>query len=345
MRLETSAYYALLVPLFALFVGIEAGLGRRRGLALYRRADTLSDLSCGLGQLLVGVFTGPLVLFLYDRTFRHFALFQWDERTPWPWLFAIVGVDFCYYWFHRAGHRIALFWAVHSVHHQSEEYNLAVALRQPWFSDLTALIFYAPLPLLGIGEAPFFAAVALLSIYQVTLHTRLLGRPGRYGYVFNTPSHHRVHHGYGDRYADKNFGATLIIWDRLFGTFAPEDEAEPVRYGLGSGHPGYDPVGAQLAFFRTLVSQARATPSLRQALRVCFGPPRESTQGERRAAKEPPPDARTLAGFLGLLTGSLALLWSRTALPALWLGLFAALLLLGQAGLGRALDGAISRRD
>ncbi len=342
-RLETSGYYALLLPLFAGLLGAEYLLGRRQ--RLYQWADNISNLCCGLGQLLVGILTGPVVLWVYDFTYRHGALLRWPEGSKLPWLIALFGVDFCYYWFHRSGHRIALLWTIHAVHHQSEEYNLSVALRQPWFSDLSALLFYWPLPLLGIAEGPFFVAVAVLSIYQVTLHTRLIGRPGAYGRWFNTPSHHRVHHGWNDRYRDKNFGATLIIWDRLFDTFAPEVAEEPVRYASPFGPVGHDPVGVQFRVLRQLLREARSAARADGWPRVFFGPPGSNPPSpptgpvSTRALAAPGHRAAMIGQFFLILAGTVALLRGRSCLPIAALAIGVGLLLLAQAHLGARLDG------
>jgi alkylglycerol monooxygenase len=240
---ETSDYYALLIPVFVLLMVAEWLLLRRRGLREYPFADTFSNLGTGLGQLLFGIASGPLILVLYDGFFARFALVRHAPGSAVPWVLAFVGVDLCYYAFHRSGHAVGVFWCIHVVHHQSERMNLSVALRQTWFSDLHALLFYWPLPLLGVPREPFFVAVAFLSVYQVTLHTRLLQQPGRHGLVFNTPSHHRVHHARAHQGHGANFGATLIVWDRLFGTFEAEQE-EPA-FGVDPPLATWNPVRAQ----------------------------------------------------------------------------------------------------
>jgi sterol desaturase/sphingolipid hydroxylase (fatty acid hydroxylase superfamily) len=249
---ETSSYYALGIPLFVVLLAIErAILARRR--ARLDLADTVSNLGCGLGQVVFGVFSGPIVLLLYRAFGARLAVVSWPRdgiAAIAPWVIAFAGVDLCYYAMHRANHRMRALWLTHVVHHQSERFDLSVALRQTWLSDFVALLFYWPLPLLGVGEVPFFAAVAVLSVYQVTLHTELVGRPrtrlGRaWALVFNTPSHHRVHHARISRGRGANFGATLIVWDRLLGTF--EAEKGPVSYGVTPALGSFDPVWAQIA--------------------------------------------------------------------------------------------------
>jgi sterol desaturase/sphingolipid hydroxylase (fatty acid hydroxylase superfamily) len=241
--METSSWYALGIPLFvALLVGERLLL--RRGVR--DASDTITNLGCGLGQVVFGVFSGPLVLFLYRGFHARFAV---TALPPWlEWPLAFVGVDACYYWMHRGNHRVRLFWLTHAVHHQSERFDVSVALRQTWLSDFVALFYYWPLPLLGVREVPFFVAVAVLSVYQVLLHTELVGRSrSAFGWVFNTPSHHRVHHGRVSQGGGRNFGATLIVWDRIFGTF--EAESGNVTYGVTPPFTSADPIWAQVEPF------------------------------------------------------------------------------------------------
>jgi sterol desaturase/sphingolipid hydroxylase (fatty acid hydroxylase superfamily) len=254
--METSDYYALLIPLFVALMAGEWLLLRRRGIRAYGFPDTFSNLGAGLGQLLFGIASGPLILALYDGFQERFSLLRHAPGARAPWVLAFVGVDLCYYAFHRSGHAVRLFFRIHGVHHQSERMNLSVALRQTWFSDLHALLFYWPLPLLGVAKEPFFVAVAFLSVYQVTLHTRLFPRASAWGLVFNTPSHHRVHHARAGAGGGRNFGATLIVWDRLFGTF--QAEAGDLAFGVDPPLATWNPVKAQVA----LMGPARrpATP-------------------------------------------------------------------------------------
>ena len=143
----------------------------------------------------------------------------------------ILGDDLCYYWFHRFGHRVRLGWAAHVNHHSSNFYNLSTALRQSWTGPVLKVWFYLPLVLIGFHPLMVVTAQAISLIYQFWIHTEAIGRlPRPIEAVFNTPSHHRVHHGANPQYLDRNYAGIFIIWDRLFGTFTPE--TEPARYGL-----------------------------------------------------------------------------------------------------------------
>ena len=203
---------ALAVPIFLGATLLEAWIARKRRQDLYAFGTALSDLACGT------VFqAGELVLKLgfvaaYVWLFEHARLVTWDESGPWPWVLGIVGVDFLFYWWHRVSHVVNVLWAVHGVHHQSEDYNLAVALRQPLFEPVTWFVFYAPLALLGVSPVVYLAAYGINRFYQFWIHTQVVDKgPGWVEWLLNTPSHHRVHHGVNEQYLDKNYGAVLIL--------------------------------------------------------------------------------------------------------------------------------------
>lgn len=269
--MDTNDYYALIGPCVVLLMVFEAQWARWRGSRGHHLPDTLANLATGMGQVLFGVFTGAFLLLLYDRFQATFGIVTWPKRSPIPWILAFVGVDFCYYWFHRCSHAVAALWAVHVVHHQSNEMNLSVAIRQTYFSDFTALPFFWPLPLLGVPREAFFLAVGVLSTYEALMHNQVIDRTGIWGLVFNCPAYHRLHHACDERYRDKNFCSTLIIWDRLFGSFVTQTSAP--TYGLVTPHVGHDPVWAQVEPIRALVRRVRTAPNLRGACAVLLREP------------------------------------------------------------------------
>lgn len=246
-------YIALAVPLFLLLIGLE--LLTKRGRASYRFPDAITSLGCGVVQRVTLLFYEASLLVVYTVVYRHARLFDLEARTGTAWIVALVGVDFIYYWWHRASHRVNALWAAHIVHHQSEDYNLAVALRQGVFTPLTALPFSLPLAALGVPPLIYVAADALVTLYQFWIHTESVRSLGPLEAVLNTPSHHRVHHGRNPQYLDRNYGGVLIIWDRLFGTFEPE--REPVAYGITKPLQSFNPLWAQLHHFGELARQAR----------------------------------------------------------------------------------------
>ena len=186
---------ALSIPVFFLLIGVELWVERRERRSLYRLNDSLNDLACGTIQQLAGVFAKTALFAGYVVIFERFALFALDPASPWVWLAAFVGVDFCYYWFHRLSHEVNFLWAAHIVHHQSEEYNLSVALRQSAVQQFFSAPFYWPLALLGVPPKVFLLVEAFDTLYQFWIHTRTIGKLGPLEAVLNTPSHHRVHHG------------------------------------------------------------------------------------------------------------------------------------------------------
>jgi alkylglycerol monooxygenase len=215
------------IPFFFALILIELLVGGRK---LYRLNDSIADLGNGIGQQVVAIPLTLLLILIYNWLYEKTALTPLPRSNPWSWIVAFFLVDLAYYCFHRASHRVSIIWATHVVHHQSEEYNLAVALRQSWLQGLLSMFFYFPLATLGFPVDVTLGAIALNTIGQFWIHTRAIDRMGPLEWFLNTPSHHRVHHGRNPRYLDKNYGGVLIIWDRLFGTFTPEEEE--VFYGI-----------------------------------------------------------------------------------------------------------------
>jgi sterol desaturase/sphingolipid hydroxylase (fatty acid hydroxylase superfamily) len=264
---------ALAIPVFFLLIGIELLVERRerraeglRGPRLYRLNDTLNDLACGTIQQLTGVF-GKTVLFAgYVLLYEKFALFELDMKNWTHWLGAFFGVDLLYYWFHRASHEVNFLWAAHIVHHQSEEYNLSVALRQSAVQQFFSAPFYWPLALLGVPPAMFLALDAVDTLYQFWIHTRTIGRLGFLESFLNTPSNHRVHHGSNAQYIDRNHGGVLIVWDKLFGTYEPE--GEEVAYGVTRPLANWNPVWANFQYFAELFSVAKRARRFGDKIRI-----------------------------------------------------------------------------
>jgi sterol desaturase/sphingolipid hydroxylase (fatty acid hydroxylase superfamily) len=280
--MSTIVYIA--VPAFLLLMAAEAwrsgGLGNRiRG---YEWRDTLASLSMGVGNVVVS--TGTLVLTLAAYTALHeFALFDIGFAW-WAWPLALLGDDFCYYWFHRSSHEVRFLWAAHENHHSSQHYNLSTALRQSWTTPLTSPIFWAPLALLGVEPLMILASQGISLIYQFWIHTELIDRLGLFEKIFNTPSHHRVHHGRNVRYLDRNHGGILIIWDRLFGTF--EAEGEPVDYGLTKNLHSFNPLRIASHAWIDMIRDAALASGLGNVFRTFLKPPGWSADGSTLTASE-----------------------------------------------------------
>ena len=262
---------ALAVPFFFLLIGLELLVARVRGRRVYRFTDSFADLGCGVTQRVVLLLFEAALLASYALLYEHGRLWTFTPGSPWPWVIAIVGVDLGYYWWHRLSHEVNLLWAVHVVHHQSEDYNLAVALRQAVLSPVTVMPFYLPLAVLGVPVLPFFIVNALSTLYQFWIHTELVDRVGVLEHVINTPSLHRVHHGVNPEYLDKNYAATFICWDQLFGTLRREEA--PVVYGVSHPLRSFDPVWAQVQPLWALWQAMRRAPSAREAVRFLLASP------------------------------------------------------------------------
>jgi len=248
-------YIQLAIPVFFLLIGIELVLARVMERPSYRLNDSIGDLSCGVLQQLGGVFLKTALFAGYAFLYTHHRLFDIPVDAASAWVACYVGHDFLYYWFHRASHEVNAGWAAHVVHHQSEEYNLAVALRQGALQPAVSWVFYLPLAVLGFPPVMFLTVSSIDTLYQFWIHTRLVGRLGPLEWVLNTPSHHRVHHARNPRYIDRNHGGTLIVWDRLFGTFAREED-EPV-YGITKPLASFNPLWANVHYWAEMWDVAR----------------------------------------------------------------------------------------
>ncbi len=274
-------------PLFFLLIGIEYWWSRRPGSAAvlaravpgaipvgYRLNDTLGNLSLGMISQLWGVLTRLVQIAIYGVVYSAFALFP-NEAFWSTWygvLLALVLYDFCYYWLHRGGHEIALLWAAHVVHHQSQTFNLATALRQPSTYFLFGWIFYLPLAILGVSPLVFGIVALIDLLYQFWVHTEYVGKLGWFDRWFCSPSNHRVHHAVNDGCLDKNYGGILIIWDRLFGSYC--EETKPCIYGTRSQLNSWDPLWANAGVYAGLAQTSRQASRWPDKILVWLKPPR-----------------------------------------------------------------------
>jgi sterol desaturase/sphingolipid hydroxylase (fatty acid hydroxylase superfamily) len=264
-------YYA--IPFFVLLLIVE-GISFRRieddHLVGFERRDTQTSLTMGLGNVAINVGWKLIVLAIYAGLYE-LAPLHLDASNPLTWVALFFADDLAYYWFHRVSHENRVFWASHVVHHSSRHYNLSTALRQTWV-PMTYLPFWLPLLLAGFAPWMVLLAQSWSLIYQFGLHTERIGKlPWPLEAVLNTPSHHRVHHGANEQYLDRNYGGILIIWDRLFGTYEPEDER--VRYGLTTNIETFHPVRVAFHEYVALWQDVRRAATWRQrAGHVWHGP-------------------------------------------------------------------------
>ncbi len=239
----------------------------------YDRRNALTTLGLAAGNipaaLLNGILIGGVFAFAWKIAPFHFPLDDW--RT---WAAGFVSVEFAYYWFHRASHRVRWLWATHAVHHSPEQMTLLSSLRLGWTNLLSAgWIFYVPLVLAGFAPKLVVLLLALDLRYQFFLHTEAKLRLGPLEWLLNTPSHHRAHHGRNEAYLDCNYGGVVIAFDRMFGTFRPERTDEPVEFGLKEREPEGNPVRLAFREWRLLLREMGQAYGVRHAIRIAFSPP------------------------------------------------------------------------
>ncbi|MFO0550179.1 MAG: sterol desaturase family protein [Polyangiaceae bacterium] len=265
-------YYS--IPIFLISLALElvwALHARAKGKPIvgYERRDTLASLAMGIGNVIVAAFAKVGVFALMTLVYEH-RLFDLGTGAG-AWVLLFFTEDFCYYWFHRASHEVRCLWAAHVNHHSSKHYNLSTALRQSWTTPFTAPLFWLPLPLLGFAPWMVFTQQAISLLYQFWIHTEALDKLGPFEWVFNTPSHHRVHHAKNTEYLDKNHGGILIIWDRLFGTFAAE-RTKP-RYGLTKDIETFNPVTIAFHEWQAIWRDVKNARTLGRKLAFIFRSP------------------------------------------------------------------------
>ncbi|MGE2729048.1 sterol desaturase family protein [Mycolicibacterium vaccae] len=268
------------IPFFLLLLLIEWTAARklehlteedRPGAGSYLARDAWTSLSMGLVSIVTMSVWKFLALLGYAALYTYVAPWQLSATQWYTWVIALVGVDLLFYVYHRMAHRVRVVWATHQAHHSSEYYNFATALRQKW-NNSGEILMWLPLPLLGVPPWMVFFAFSISLIYQFWIHTEHIGKLWRpIEFVFNTPSHHRVHHGMDAEYLDKNYGGILIIWDRLFGTFQPE--VFRPRYGLTKQVDTFNIWKLQTHEYAAIGRDVRAARRLRDRLGYVFGPP------------------------------------------------------------------------
>jgi alkylglycerol monooxygenase len=354
-------YITYAVPVFFLLIGVELAVALWERKQYYRLHDSINDLSCGSTEQIIGLFLKGVLFAGYQGTYAfatreginlvHVHRYSAGGR----WAAAIVlflGVDCAYYWFHRIAHEFNAPWAGHVVHHSSEDYNLAVALRQGAFQGLFSWVFYLPLALVGFPPSWFAAIMSFNLLYQFWIHTRVIKTLGPLEWVLNTPSHHRVHHARNPKYLDRNYAGTLIIWDRMFGTFQAEEE-EPV-YGLTKPLNSWNPLWANLHVWRDLFRDAWLAPRWGDKVRIWFMPQGWRPEGLPRNPPAPEVTPRTfirydtrvpraldlyaLAHFVAILPMTVGLMAAARSLPRAEVGVGALLVLWALMNLGGIFD-------
>lgn len=237
----------------------------------YEARDSRASLSMGVVSIATSAGWKVLALIGYSAIWVYIAPWHLPADAWYTWVILLLGIDFLWYWYHRMAHRVRLVWATHQAHHSSEYFNYATALRQKW-NNSGEILMWLPLPLLGVPPWMVFVGFSVSLVYQFFVHTEHVGKlPRPIEFVFNTPSHHRVHHGSDAEYLDRNYAGILIIWDRMFGTFRSEKQRP--TYGLTTPVGTYNIWDLQTREYRAIARDWRSAGTLRDRLGYAFGPP------------------------------------------------------------------------
>lgn len=261
------------IPAFIALAALEVLVARWRAMPAYELKDTAASLTMGLVNLVQGILFAGLIWWSLEAV-HQWRLFDLPVAL-WVWVLLLFAEDFVYYWFHRLSHEHRIWWAAHVNHHSSQHYNLSTALRQHWTGNIVfTWVLWLPLALIGFPPLLIVFQKGISLVYQFWIHTEQVRRlPRWFEAVFNTPSHHRVHHATNPRYLDRNYAGIFIIWDKLFGTFVAEDDAEPCRYGIVKNLGSFNPLRIAFHEWVEIARDLRRARGLRERLGYLFGPP------------------------------------------------------------------------
>jgi len=247
--------------------------------------DMFSSFGLTLGAIPISFITTGIIIFTYSLLYQ-FRFFTLPSDDWWVWVILFFGDDISYYWYHRMSHQIRFLWASHMVHHSSEKFTLSSGLRVPWTSNLTGtFLFWAWMPLMGIEPYMVIFMKSISVIYQFWMHTETIRKmPKWFEAVFNTPSHHRVHHSSNVEYLDKNHAGTLIIWDKLFGTY--QEEIFKPKYGLTEDIKSYNPFVIAFHEWKNIFRDLKKAKNIRERLHYCLKPPGWSNDGTTKTTRQ-----------------------------------------------------------
>jgi sterol desaturase/sphingolipid hydroxylase (fatty acid hydroxylase superfamily) len=283
--MDATKLYLLMMPVFILAIGVEALYYRFALHRPYGWIITGSNLVVAIGRLATDALTKAIVAAVYVGAYQlrpfDIPMDRWES-----WVALFFAVELAYYWLHRFSHEIRWMWTQHSVHHSARQITLSVAYRLGWTQFLAGpWLFLVPVCWIGFDPRAVVLMYAASLLYQFWLHTEVVPKLGLLEWVFNTPSHHRVHHAIEPEYLDRNYGGVLIIWDKLFGTFAPEGDNAPRTYGLVHQIDTLNPVKIAFAEWVALVRDLRAARGWREILGLLFGPPGWKADGTGRTTR------------------------------------------------------------
>lgn len=258
------------IPVFLILILVEYLAMRKKNPNYYRLNDAITNLNIGAGHVLSKIFIGALLLGVYNLVYSIRIINIPDGIFS--YIFCIFAYDFFFYWAHRLGHEVNFFWGAHGVHHQSEDYNLSVALRQSWLHAAVAFFIFLPIPFLGVSPKVFFIVLSINSFYQFWIHTNLIDRmPKWFEFIFNSPAHHRVHHARNKKYIDKNHAGMFIIWDKMFGTFIEEEDR--ATYGITKPLNSWNPFWANIEYYVGMFQLSKKFSNWKDKLRLIIAKP------------------------------------------------------------------------
>ena len=287
------------VPTFIAFIILELTYSKTHGDDhIYNWKDLFASGFMGVGSAILGallkvtlsifIFEGVFAFFnpLVDGVRTHILGYQSFGYVWYVWLLCMLADDFTYYWFHRANHEIRVLWAAHIVHHSSDNFNLGTAVRNGWFTLLYKPFFYAWMPAIGFPPEMVLVCLGVEALWQFQLHSQYVPRLGPLETVINSHTMHQVHHAQNIEYLDKNHGGILNIFDRIFGTWKPLDDAVDIRYGVIHSPNSYNPLVILTHEFKDIWQDVKSARNLRDALMYVFGPPGWSPDGSTLTVRQ-----------------------------------------------------------
>ena len=270
--LTVNEVYAIGAPIVLAMIFAELLISNWQNKKYYNKEDTLCTIGLLTGNIIVAFSIKGLILAFHFYLYQFKVLELASILPLWAmWALTFIMIDLVFYIYHRMSHRVRFLWAIHLSHHSSEEMNFAVSFRQAWFGPISKIPFFMVLPLLGFDPTIIAAAGVISTLWGIVGHTQIIGKLGPIEWFFNTPSHHRVHHGSNKQYIDKNYGNLLIIWDRLFGSF--EAEKESVSFGLVKNVNTFNPMKITFMIWSDMYHEIKNSKNFSHALKLFFGPP------------------------------------------------------------------------
>ena len=273
-----SKLVVLAAPLFLFFLLLEYYISRKRNQEIYKYGSSVSNISIGIAERFINLFVGGLFYTVFIYVYENCALFGISKEW-YVCLLLLVVADLVWYWYHRLGHQINLFWAAHIVHHHSDEFNFTAATRITTIQAFIRTPFWCVLPLLGFHPDQVMLVLVLHGMYSFFTHTQVINAPKWLEYIFITPSLHGVHHASNEKYLDKNFGDVFVFWDKIFGTFQREEE-KPV-YGITHPLNRYSFLWQHFHYYLEIIEGVRREETLKRKLKIIFGSPEVMDQNIR----------------------------------------------------------------